>query len=163
MNISEHADETWAGGDESLSMIMNLRQGDVRTLNLFFVEKTFDYSLGFTTPVEKLSQEPSRYLADGCILQIRTLREMSRWGGKVAVHEVGHWLGLAHPDASRDCVEDSDGLQDTPVSNKDHNCPVTARIINGSNNSVVHNYMSRSNEYVSHTRRLTFTQLQWNI
>jgi len=34
--------------------------------------------------------------------------------GRTTVHEVGHWLGLAHPEGVGSCQED-DGIEDTPL------------------------------------------------
>jgi hypothetical protein len=44
--------------------------------------------------------------------------------GLTVVHEVGHWLGLAHPFNGGSCTEDGDSVDDTPwQSTPTYDCP----------------------------------------
>ena len=76
------------------------RKGDLATLNLYFVtnmDETTGGSCTFPSPNMDLSNPISRL--DGCVLQGYSVPGgtgyMDRtFKGEIAVHEVGHWLGL---------------------------------------------------------------------
>lgn len=58
---------------------------------------------------------------DGIVLGTKEISELGEpgYGGKVAIHEIGHYLGLSHiwgnsiPSNDEDCIND-DGIEDTP-------------------------------------------------
>lgn len=87
---------------------------------------------------------------DGCFIDSRTVPGgpmATNNQGKVAVHEVGHWLGLLHTFEGG-CDGDGDQVDDTPAHTFDRiGCPAE-----GSDTcpqpgmDPVHNYMSYNGE-----------------
>ncbi|KAK0667692.1 putative metalloprotease [Cercophora samala] len=129
-----------------------LHVGDQSTLNLYFCDLKDDILGGFCT-----SPWSHAGSLDGCVINQKAapgggLDYFNQ--GKVAVHEIGHWLGLMHTFQTEDPYEPcspadpDDHVLDTPKMNLDayprggncdqewDTCP------NSSGKDPVHNYMS---------------------
>lgn len=103
-------DEMAVGLDNSAfnNFKLNHRQGDAATLNLYFVTDMNPATGGSCTfPTSGL--DPTNPLArlDGCVLQAYSVPGGTGYlgrtfKGEIAVHEVGHWLGLVRNYLFRD-------------------------------------------------------------
>ncbi|PHH92076.1 hypothetical protein CDD83_9102 [Cordyceps sp. RAO-2017] len=103
-----------------------LRKGgnDYRVLNLYIAPSKTAISSGSGDQSRGWAQIPysnpnqGQITADGCIILTKTLPGYNADGrqfeGKIAIHEVGHWLGLNHTFG--DSCDVDDGVSDTPRS-----------------------------------------------
>ena len=139
-----------------------LRVGDASTLNVYFSD-----SYGFGG----YAYYPSNYerdpIADGVVVRSNTIPGGSYFPsitvGKILVHEVGHWLGLAHTFDGYDdarpslipmlgnfnrCRKNNDEVGDTPKqSSPSVGCPIgrnSCRMFPGLD--PIHNYMDYSDD-----------------
>ncbi|PHH88033.1 hypothetical protein CDD83_8082 [Cordyceps sp. RAO-2017] len=114
-NITRIVEANWAGGRDQGQMRNTQHRGDHKTLNLYFVDwigDPTDTSLGECNYPEELVDNPK---GDGCILRTTTLPGSSdnvTYFGTLAVHEIGHFLGLRHTYQGG-CTE-GDFVADTP-------------------------------------------------
>jgi hypothetical protein len=103
-----HVDSRWQGSKTTIKefdpMISELREGNYRTLNLFFYNNTHQqYGGGCRNPwteVQRGYDFQKRLKEDGCVVSTYTINKSSHKfmnQGKTAVHEIGHWFGLLHP------------------------------------------------------------------
>lgn len=103
--------------DEQTIMKVALRQGDVKTLNVYTVGFNNDDArglLGYATFPADYSGNPDD---DGVVLLYSSLPEGSSVPfdlGRTLTHEVGHWIGLYHPFQGG-CYGDGDHVEDTPA------------------------------------------------
>jgi len=105
----------------TLAMQTRLHHGGRRTLNVYTISFNEERVFGFS------SYPNSLLAADGIVLSWRTLpgplSPIDAAG--TLTHEAGHWLGLIHPFEGRQCAEDGDLVDDTPVASEaPHGCPV---------------------------------------
>lgn len=92
----------WANNGRDTEEIWKpqLRQGDYRVLNVYFI-KNWAVSWGTCNNPELHANDPQpgKLDLDGCVVRHSTVPggPLSTYGeGKTTVHEVGHWFGLWH-------------------------------------------------------------------
>ncbi len=121
----------WAKGEDYDGMANELREGTYGDLNIYIQKsiKEGTWVVGLCTTPTYTGGEGT-YQNDGCRVVADTLPAPGEDynglnGGKCAVHEVGHWLGLLHTFEGG-CEGDGDFVDDTPAE-KDapkEACPV---------------------------------------
>lgn len=84
--------------DRELEWKKEIRKGDYKTLNLYYIKGLG--TLGRCYNPETAAPNANKTAIDGCMIQPETapggpLKYESK--GKTTVHEVGHWFGLYHP------------------------------------------------------------------
>ncbi|KAH9904516.1 extracellular metalloprotease [Xylariomycetidae sp. FL2044] len=144
---------TWADDDDEMAMKRSLRQGDYRTLNLYFQRKLMgDGALGSCTfPASPADEGWDAFVKDGCSINAFTVPGGAYEGynlGYTAVHEAGHWFGLLHTFEGNSCEGGGDHVADTPPQKSaTHGCPATRDSCPGSEgNDPIHNYMDYSDD-----------------
>lgn len=132
INVTWTTNDDWAvgGGDPDTAMKKALRQGTYNTLNLYFQTDLAGGVLGKCTlpsAVANGKSDPTVYWSDGCNVNAHTMPAGSMAGyngGKTAVHETGHWLGLLHTFEGYSCEGTGDYIDDTPAeSSATDGCP----------------------------------------
>ncbi|TQV98644.1 hypothetical protein V2A60_007639 [Cordyceps javanica] len=112
----------WAQDQDEMGMKKQLRKGDYRTLNLYYLP-TLGYN-GLCYFPEKVTSGSTKFYRDGC-----TVRSDVHNNGQTTTHEVGHWLGLFHTfqdgcDPVNDMVADTPALINSWSCNQnDDSCP----------------------------------------
>ncbi|KAM3507434.1 hypothetical protein MY10362_001755 [Beauveria mimosiformis] len=106
-NVTHTINSTWAANQESLAMKKQLRQGDYKTLNIYFLN-TYPLTGGCPFPVN-VTANSDKFWSDGCTILTSTHNK-----NHIATHEVGHWLGLIHTFEGG-CDVNNDYVADTPA------------------------------------------------
>lgn len=133
-----------------------VRQGGYDSLNLYFLSNLRGHKgrllgecFGPMGGV-KSSTPQSYYTSDGCVIRTETMPGGSvpseYDGGKTAVHEAGHWFGLAHTFEGDNCSGPGDHINDTPAEAfKNYGCPKSRDTCPGMPGmDPVHNFMDYS-------------------
>lgn len=105
----------WAKGEDEYGMKTSLRNGDYKTLNLFYIP-VFKYNGQCHFPTD----DSSKRAIDGC-----TMRTEVADNGQTTTHEIGHWFGLIHTFESyggADCDAKNDMIDDTPAMINNWSC-----------------------------------------
>ncbi|TKX20149.1 extracellular metalloprotease-like protein 2 [Elsinoe australis] len=113
--------DDWATKNaDQTDMRQKLRRGDYRTLNIYYQSDVPGLGgLGYLPQ----NPTPKDFSFDGVFIASDLLPfgpNPNYNRGIVAVHEIGHWLGLNHVwgDAEGNCNSDGDGVADTPIQSK---------------------------------------------
>ncbi|KAK7751170.1 hypothetical protein SLS62_006854 [Diatrype stigma] len=158
-NTTRTVDDELAAGLDTASFNtfkLTHRQGDAATLNLYYVTN-MTTSTGGACTYPSTSLDPTNPLArlDGCVLQGYSVPGGTGYLnrtflGEIAVHEVGHWLGLLHTFDGNTCDGNGDYVDDTPAQSKEtemYTCPVgqdSCPDVEGLD--PIHNFMDYSGE-----------------
>lgn len=131
-NITRTLNATWfnevaPGADLQTAMKNGLRQGDVKTLNIYtvgFNTSSVQGLLGYTTFPADYAANP---MDDGVVILYSSLPGGSETGynlGRTLTHEIGHWVGLYHPFQGG-CSGPNDYVDDTPAeASPSDGCPI---------------------------------------
>ncbi|KJZ72122.1 hypothetical protein HIM_08495 [Hirsutella minnesotensis 3608] len=138
--IARIVNDSWAYGPSQISegdhdvdnpaafeMKRQLRRGDYKTLNLYYVESIPDDIGGYSTfPVPVTSRKSPEFIMDGVLVRQGTLPGGNITGfnkGFATVHESGHWNGLFHTfQGGCDEIDGGDMVCDTPAMSDDTEC-----------------------------------------
>lgn len=146
----------WASGSGEVAMKRQLRQGDYKTLNLYFTDVAKlegMEALGYCFfPEPNVSTGSQTFIRDGCVIVAETVPGGSAAPynlGGTAVHEVGHWFNLFH--TFQDGCNGGDLVSDTPAqASQTSGCPARRDSCpNQPGDDPIHNYMDYSDEYVT--------------
>ncbi|KAM4057318.1 hypothetical protein HRG_004141 [Hirsutella rhossiliensis] len=124
--IDRTVNSAWANGDDQSNMKKQLRKGDYKTLNLYYMDKITTPGLppealilGQCTFPVTVTEKSDDFFDDGCRMLKLTLpggtipgTGKATFEGKTTVHEVGHWNGLFHTfmgGSARDTCQNSTG------------------------------------------------------
>jgi hypothetical protein len=132
------------GRKAELDMKRALRVGGSRALNLYTARPRPNSLLGYAYYPQSYAAHPIR---DGVVLVTDSLpggRSDFYSRGDTAVHEVGHWLGLAHTFQSG-CRALSDFVTDTPAeAEPGYECPVGRDTCTAPGDDPIRNFMDYS-------------------
>ncbi|KAL2868041.1 zinc metalloprotease [Aspergillus lucknowensis] len=133
-------------GSAAEELVKELRRGDASDLNLYIVPEIGDGIAGYATfPWDYLRSSQQ----DGVVI-LRTCvpggNQPARNTGKVAGHEVGHWLGLLHTFQGG-CQLGGDFIDDTPAEESPADgCPTGRDSCPGGGVDPIHNHMDYSDD-----------------
>ncbi|KID92005.1 metalloprotease 1 precursor [Metarhizium guizhouense ARSEF 977] len=129
--------------------------GSYSTLNLYFQ----DYlEGGYSTRPKNVDRGSDAFFLDGCYISKNVVPGGSSEifpQGKIAAHEVGHWLFLYHT-FDGGCVGEGDEVDDTPAEKPRiarNECPVGRDSCQGGGPDPIHNHMI----YTTDSCRTEFT------
>lgn len=162
-NVTRTINDEWADSYGTREKGLALRQGRYDELNIFFESGLMagDKSTGLCSfpvkdPVKTGEDGTPWAILDGCHVNPGTMPGGAGqvWNpkdnkGKLATHEVGHWLGLFHVFSGQNCTGEGDLVDDTPAQWEVTNggCPI------GKNScpdqpglDSIHNYMDYADQ-----------------
>ncbi|HRI65223.1 MAG TPA: zinc metalloprotease [Polyangium sp.] len=136
----------WPGSTAEADMKNALHRGTESALNLYITQPS-NGVVGWATRPEQYYYNP---MMDGVVINNQTLPSNSTTNaynqGKVAVHEVGHWLGLYHT-FENGCGNPGDYVSDTPASKSPtYGCPASRDSCSSSGTDPFHNYMDYTDD-----------------
>ncbi|KAM3536043.1 hypothetical protein MY4038_000819 [Beauveria bassiana] len=109
---------TWAAGEDAMAMKRQLRTGNYKTLNIYFVPK---FRANGQCPFPRsVTAGSAEFWGDGCTILSKVYDNK-----QTTTHEVGHWLGLFHTFQGG-CDEDNDYVDDTPALINEWSCDKNA-------------------------------------
>jgi hypothetical protein len=133
---------------EEFAMKSSLQRGDATTLNMYFLDGLSGGFLGFAYS-PSIVHEKRFLVLDGVVNDYRTVPggELARFNlGYTAVHEAGHWLGLAHT-FEKGCIGHGDFVDDTPaMSEPTSGCPEGKDTCPEPGTDPIHNFMDYSDD-----------------
>ncbi len=128
---------SWASDGGEMDMKRELRRGDYKTLNLYFMKKLRNNANGYCYFPTNVKSGSEQFVRDGC--SVRATLADNR---QTTTHEVGHWLGLFHTFQGG-CEGDGDGVDDTPACEKTWSCDENQDTCpDQPGNDAVHNFMA---------------------
>lgn len=141
----------WSTDGNELAMKRALRQGDYKTLNIYFLKQLQADAFGYAYFPDDVVANSSDYYYDGASIDFDTMPGGSLTDynlGATATHEVGHWLGLYHTFQGQSCSGSGDLIADTPQQLSNTNgCPTDRDSCpTASGADPVHNYMDYSTD-----------------
>lgn len=107
----------WANLGDEMGMKKQLRKGEYGTLNLYYLGDVASKFSGFCYyPERSANKGSSTFIRDGCVQGSWTAPGGgTRFSlGRIATHEVGHWLHLLHTFDGNSCGGRGDYIDDTP-------------------------------------------------
>lgn len=136
-----------------ITMKRNLRQGDYKTLNLYFMKTLTKNAFGYCyfPDADGADTSSETFIYDGCSIMSATVPGGSLTDynlGHTATHEIGHWFGLYHTFEGNSCTGQGDLIADTPASaSMTSGCPVGRDSCpNQAGVDPIHNYMDYSTD-----------------
>lgn len=144
--------ESWAMDGDEMAMKRELRRGSYRDLNIYYLTRPANDTLGYSTyPLINVEPDSDDFWEDGCVILAGTVPGGKQEGydlGRTTTHEVGHWLGLFHTFMGG-CEEPGDHVHDTPPQKEaTQGCPATApnSCPDSPGRDGIHNFMDYSYE-----------------
>jgi hypothetical protein len=107
----------WAEDGNELAMKRQLRKGDYKALNLYFL-RSVGGNFGYCYFPTNAASGSSDFIRDGCTILYTTVPGGSATNynlGYTVTHEVGHWFGLYHTFQGSSCTGTGDLVSDTPA------------------------------------------------
>lgn len=145
-NTTRTVNKAWATDSSEMAMKIALRQGDYKTLNVYFLSDLSGL-LGYCYFPTTAPEGSTDFTLDGCSILFSSAPNGSATNynlGKTVTHEVGHWMGLYHTFQGG-CLG-GDEVDDTPAqSSPSSGCPVgrdSCPTLDGLD--PIHNYMDYS-------------------
>nr|AJD23144.1 metalloprotease 1 [Onygena corvina] len=160
-NTTRTVNANWASGGDEMGMKYALHKGKYSDLNMYFLKKLSDNSMGMCPFPSNPYPGTPYYVKDGCSILHTTvpggsLANYNR--GLTAVHEIGHYMGIYHTFQGGCSSTLGDRIADTPAQkNATMGCPArrdSCPMEPG--DDPIHNYMDLSDD----TCRTEFTPLQ---
>lgn len=152
--ITRTVNPRWSRDQDEMQMKQELRRGDYKTLNVYFLGGMSGGALGYCYFPTRASPGSSAFIRDGCTVSSETVPSCGGGGngfhrGKTTTHEIGHWFSLYHTFQGG-CSGEGDQIDDTPAqSSPSRGCPRGRDSCPGQPGlDPIHNYMDYSNEYV---------------
>lgn len=141
----------WATDGNELAMKRALRQGDYKSLNIYFQKQLVEDAFGYCYFPDDVAEGSTDFYYDGCSIDFDTMPGGSMTGyneGATVTHEVGHWFGLYHTFQGEDCASTGDLIADTPQqASASSGCPVGRDSCTGRTGvDPIHNYMDYSTD-----------------
>jgi hypothetical protein len=152
----------WANGLDDLEKKKALREGDYKTLNLYYQKAVLqgsDRYIGYCHFPTNVQPGSDQFYRDGCIVQFDSMPGLDLQDlntGKITTHEVGHWFNLFHTFQGG-CFGDGDGIDDTPAEAvPGSGCPIGRDTCGSPGLDPIHNHM----DYTVDVCRTQFTKGQ---
>ncbi|KAF2494213.1 metalloprotease 1 precursor [Lophium mytilinum] len=153
VGIDRTVNQAWATsgeGSTALAMKKALRKGSYKVLNLY-LQQQIPNLFGYAYYPSRVDPNSDGFFLDGVCVRYNTVPggSFAGWNeGKVATHEIGHWLGVMHT-FDGGCDGTGDSVDDTPAEASyaggcDFNPPRDSCPSPGLD--PVHNYMDYSND-----------------
>ncbi|TQN69322.1 Extracellular metalloprotease 1 [Colletotrichum shisoi] len=129
VNVSRTVDDAY------ISWRRATRCGGYNALNVYFFSDLNEFVGGQCNMPTNATAGTDAFYQDGCWINGDTIQGLGPKSGNgmgmsseghIAVHEVGHWLGLLHTFEGVDlCDEVNDGIADTPaIATPSWGCPI---------------------------------------
>lgn len=115
-DIDWTVNSVWAKDGDEMAMKRQLRKGDYKTLNLYYINDLGGPNGYCYFPAKGASSGSTTLIQDGCSIQTSTIA-----GKQTTPHEVGHWLGLYHT-FQNGCGDNGDYVDETPACQKGWSC-----------------------------------------
>jgi hypothetical protein len=149
INTTRTINKKWATNGGEVEMKKALRQGEYKTLNLYFLSSLGGGLLGYCYFPVKTKPGESDFILDGCTILAASVPGGSAVPfdlGHTATHEIGHWMGLYH--TFQGGCTGGDSIDDTPAqSSPSSGCPIGRDSCpNAAGLDPIHNFMDYSDD-----------------